>query len=51
MWHLVVKVYLRHFDGDERYRIEDVYCYDSQLGYWLANPKTWDRELMSYSRC
>lgn len=48
MYLLTVKSFFRHFENDNRYTIETVYCYDSQLGKWLAKPKTWDYELLSW---
>lgn len=48
MFRLTVKHYRRHFEGDNYYTIEVVYCYDYQLGNWLAKPSTWDYELLSY---
>lgn len=48
MFKLTVKRYFRHYEGDNRYVIEDVYCYDHQIGNWLAKPKTWSYELLSY---
>lgn len=51
MYQLTVKVYNRHYDGDPSYRIESVLIFDSQLGYWLANKKTFSRELISYRHC
>lgn len=48
MFKLTVKRYLRHFENDNRYTIETVYCYDHQLGNWLAKPKTWSYELLRY---
>lgn len=51
MFHLRVKRYLRQFENDNRFTIEDVYCFDHQLGNWLANPRTWSYELLSYTHC
>ena len=48
MYILTVKHYRRHFEGDNYFTIEDVYCHDYQLGKWLAKPKTWEYELLSY---
>ena len=51
MFRLTVKVFNRHYENDKSYRIETVYCYDDQLGKWLAKPKTSSYELISYSHC
>lgn len=48
MFQLTIKRYFRHFEGDNRYEILTEYCYDTQIGHWLAKPKTWDYELLSY---
>lgn len=48
MFQLKIKHYFRHFEGDNRYEICTEYCYDHQIGKWLAKPKTWDYELLSY---
>lgn len=48
MYMLRVKVYHRHYEKDNSYHIEEVLIADHQLGSWLANPKTWSRELLSY---
>ena len=50
MWELTIKRYYRHYEGDNRYVIETAYCYDTQIGKWLSNPKTWDRELLNYRK-
>lgn len=50
MFVLTVKRYLRQFKDDPRSVIETVYCYDSQIGSWLAAPKTWSCELLSWRR-
>lgn len=51
MFRLTVKRYLRQFKDDPRSVVEIVYCYDHQLGKWLANPKTWSYELLTYEHC
>lgn len=51
MFRLTIKVYYRHYDGDNRYYIEEKYCSDTQIGKWLAKPKTWDYELLNYRHC
>ena len=48
MFVITLKHYFRHYDGDNRYEICTEYCYDHQIGYWLARPKTWDYELLNY---
>lgn len=48
MYLLTVRRFLRQFENDNRSVIETVYCYDSQLGNWLAKPKTFDYELLSW---
>ena len=48
MFKLTVKRYNRHFKDDISFVIETVYCYDTQIETWLANPKTWSYELLSY---
>lgn len=48
MFRLTVKRYLHHYENDNRYVIEQVDCFDHQLGNWLANPKTWSYELIRY---
>lgn len=50
MFALTVKRYLRQFKDDPRSVIETVYCYDSQIGSWLANPKTFSYEVLSWRR-
>lgn len=48
MFRLTIKRYLRQFKDDPRSVIEDIYCYDNQIGYWLANPKTFSYELLKW---
>lgn len=51
MYKLTVRYFLRQFENDPRSRVEEVLIFDHQLGYWLANPKTFSYELLSYRHC
>ena len=51
MYQLTVKLYRRWYEKDPVYTIETVLIRDDQLGKWLAEPKNWNREVLSYHHC
>ena len=50
MWRLTIKVFHRHFEGDNSYHIEQLYVSGSQLDNWLKRGNTWSVEIISYCR-
>lgn len=51
MWKLVVRVYRRHFKGDNVSHIETLYVNGTQLDNWLKRGNDEFVEIISYSRC
>lgn len=51
MYVITLKHFRRWFSGDTSYSIGTIYCTDSQLGKWLAKPKTKDYEIIDYRHC
>lgn len=51
MYYLTLKVYKRHYDGDERYTIETVYSSEENLKKWFKRCDGWFVELLSWGKC
>lgn len=50
MFKLVIKVFRRHFEGDNVFHYETLYVSGSQLENWLRRGNTNDVQIVSWGR-